>query len=96
MCSSLGMMTLVLWIDQITLLPRHIVYTAQACQILVAIGIFAIVELKNARPVGQKEQVRQTGAMHANEYVRVPSDGQLLSEGETAMNSKKLATIESS
>lgn len=96
MCSALGMMTLVLWIDQITLLPRHIVYTAQACQILVAIGIFAIVELKNARPVGQKEQVRQTGAMHANEYVRVPSDGQLLSEGETAMNSKRLATIESS
>lgn len=89
MCPALGMMTLVLWMDQIRLLPRRIVYTAQACQILVAIGIFAIVELKNARPVGQKEQMRQSGAMHANEYVRVPGDGQLLSEGETAMNSKR-------
>lgn len=69
MCATLGMMTLVLWIDQITMLPRHIVHTSQTCQVLVTIGILTIVELKNASPVGQEEQVRQTCTMHADENI---------------------------
>jgi len=82
MCPALGMVSLVLRIDQLPLLPSAIANATQASQILVAIGILAVIQLEYASPVGQEEQVRQSSAVHADEYVRVPGDGQLVDEGE--------------
>jgi len=81
-CPALGMVSLVLRINQLPLLPSSIANATQASQVLVAIGILAVVQLEDAGPVGQEEQVRQSSAVHADEYVRVPGDGQLVDEGE--------------
>lgn len=82
MCPALGMMTLVLRMNQISLLPGAVANATQSGQVLVAIGILAVVQLNDAGPVWQEEQVGQASAMHAYEYIRVPGNSQLFGEGE--------------
>lgn len=75
------MLALVLRVDFGLVLPRKVFDAAQARQIRVAVLIFAVVDLEDGGPVGQKEEMREAGAVHAHENVAVVRLTYLLLEG---------------
>lgn len=78
--AQVGMFAFVLWRHFAFVLPRKVLDAAQTRQIRVAIFVLAVVDFEHGRPVGQKQQVRQAGAVHAHEYVRVVCVGHLVHE----------------
>lgn len=57
---------------------------------IIAVFVFAIVNLKNSGPIRQEKKMRETGAMHGHENIRIVSLIELLDERRVDIVSDQL------
>lgn len=68
--------------DEVGVFPGLVVDATEASEVLVAVGILAVVDLEKSRPLGEEHEMSKTSSVDADEDVRVSRDLKLIFERE--------------